>query len=97
MGDQVKAPKCVTLSSQYVNVKELRLRSQEPGAKQPTSPERGGRWGGQNGGHLRDVGWVSEPDQVAEERGSITEHQIQGHQPDDTWREKRGWVSGQTF
>lgn len=39
--------------------------------------------------HLRDVGWVSETYQIAEQRGSITEHQIQGHQSDDTWRTQR--------
>lgn len=46
-------------------------------------------------GHLRDVGWVAESYQVAEERGSITEHQVQGQQPDDTWiREERSGLSG---
>lgn len=44
-------------------------------------------WGG---GHLRDVGWVAKSYQVAEERGSTTECQVQGHQPDDTWRHEKG-------
>lgn len=44
--------------------------------------------------HLRDIGWVAKTYQVAEERGSITEHQIQSHQSDDTWRQKRSGLGG---
>jgi hypothetical protein len=67
--------------------------------KQPkTSPELGiWLWKGKCGrrvSHLRDVGWVSETYQVAEERGSITEHQIQSHQSDDTWRQERSGLGG---
>ena len=48
------------------------------------------------GSHLRDVGWVTKSYQVAEERGSITEHQVQSHQPDDTCRHEERSGSGGT-
>lgn len=48
------------------------------------------------GSHLRDVGWVAKSYQVAEERGSITEHQVQSQQPDDTWRHEERSGSGGT-
>lgn len=55
-----------------------------------------GRMDGFRESHLRDVGWVAKSYQVAEERGSTTENQVQGHQPDDTWRHEKRSGSGGT-
>lgn len=52
------------------------------------------RKGGLRGSHLRDVGRIAKSYQVAEERSSITEHQIQSHQPNDTWRHEDEERSG---
>lgn len=60
---------------------------------EPAAPDGGGEG---RGGHLRDVGWVAKSYQVAEERGSITEHQVQSHQRDDTWRHEERSGSGGT-
>ena len=57
---------------------------------------KGGGRDGCRGSHLRDVGWVTKSYQVAEERGSITEHQVQSHQADDTCRHEEGSGSGGT-
>ena len=96
---QVKPLKCVTLSGELLLSGPLTTLPGKWGCDGTGTTLDGGR-GGRDicwGSHLRDVGWVTKSYQVAEERGSITEHQVQSQQADDTWRHEDRSGSGGTL
>lgn len=80
--------KCATLSGWH---RPHGVSGGQAGLDQQSGEKEKGR---SPGSHLRDVGWIAKSYQVAEKRGSITKHQVQGQQPDDTWGYKSRNGSG---